>query len=225
MATVRFSEDLRGRIKSNAREMFDTRISEAKRNPPNWAGNIYDLVFSDTKKMMCDLPDGYFETDKDINLYGFKGKDWDEDINESIRMYFNEANNERRRFPHDMSSIGDEATGLLGGGSYGWYLNADDPRWDSIKKEYKKYCLKIHKLEQEQKAFVGGVQEVINAYATLAPALKAWPALWDLVPEEKKEKHREVVERRKASDTAANLAEEVDLSKLTGHVTADKLTR
>jgi len=103
--------------------------------------------------------------------------------------------------------------------------NADDPRWDSIKKEYKKYCLKIHKLEQEQKAFVDGVQEVINAYSTLAPALKAWPALWDLVPEEKKEKHREVVERRKASDTAANLAEEVDLSKLTGHVTADKLTR
>ena len=225
MATVRFSEDLRGRIKSNAREMFDTRISEAKRNPPNWAGNIYDLVFSDTKKMMYDLPDGYFETDNDINFYGFKGKDWDEDINESIRMYFNSDNDERRRFPHDMSSIGDEATGLLGGGSYGWYLNADDPRWDSIKKEYKKYCLKIHKLEQEQKAFVDGVQEVINAYSTLAPALKAWPALWDLVPEEKKEKHREVVERRKASDTAANLAEEVDLSKLTGHVTADKLTR
>jgi len=225
MATVRFSEDLRGRIKSNAREMFDTRISEAKRNPPNWAGNIYDLVFSDTKKMMYDLPDGYFETDNDINFYGFKGKDWDEDINESIHMYFNSDNDERRRFPHDMSSIGDETTGLVGGGSYGWYLNADDPRWDSIKKEYKKYCLKIHKLEQEQKAFVDGVQEVINAYSTLAPALKAWPALWDLVPEEKKEKHREVVERRKASDTAANLAEEVDLSKLTGHVTADKLTR
>jgi len=224
MATVRFSDQLRDRIKSNAREMFDTRISEAKRNPPNWAGNIYDLVFSDTKKMMYDLPDGYFETDKDINLYGFKGKDWDEGINESIRMYFNEASNERRRFPHDISSIGDEATGLLGGG-YGWYLNADDPRWDSIKKEYKKYCLKIHKLEQEQNAFVDGVKEVINAYSTLAPALKAWPALWDLVSEEKKEKHREVIVRTKASDTAANLAEEVDLSKLTGHVTADKLTR
>ena len=104
-------------------------------------------------------------------------------------------------------------------------LNADDPRWKDIKKQYKKYCLKIHKLEKEQKAFVDGVREVVNAYSTLAPALKAWPALWDLVPEEKKEKHREVVERKKASDTAKNLAEEVDLTKLTGHVTADKLTR
>jgi len=72
---------------------------------------------------------------------------------------------------------------------------------------------------------IEGVILKLNAYSTLAPALKAWPALWDLVPEDKKDKHREVVVRTKASDTAANLAEEVDLSKLTGHVTADKLTR
>jgi hypothetical protein len=205
--------------------MFAARIMQAKESPPNWAGNIYDLVFSSTKKIMYSLPDGYLDTEKNINLYGFKGEDWDENINESIHMYFNEAGDERRRFPHNMSNIDDEATGLIGGSNYGWYLNAGDPRWDSIKEEYEKYCLKIHKLGQEQKAFVDGVQEVINAYSTLAPALKAWPALWDLVPEEKKEKHREVVVRTKAADTAKNLAEEVDLSKLTGHVTADKLTR
>ena len=226
MATVRFSDELRQRIKRKASQMFEERIRAARDNQPNWAGNIYDLAFGENVAKMNDFPDGYFATDNDINLRGFKGKDWDEDINESICMYFNpaEPTNEYRRFPHDISSINNESMGLCSAG-YGWTFNADDARWNDIKKEYKKYCLKIHKLEKEQEVFVDGVQGVINAYSTLAPALKAWPALWDLVPEDKKDKHREVVVRTKASDTAANLAEEVDLSKLTGHVTADKLTR
>jgi len=224
MATVRFSEELRQRIQRKANQMFGERINKMKDNPPNWAGNIYDLAFGDTKKMMYDFPDGYFETDNDINLRGFKGKDWDDDINENIRMRFNEVNDEHRRFPHDISSLDHGSMGLHSA-SYGWTLSADDARWNDIKKEYKTYCLKIHKLEKEQEVFVDGVRGVINAYSTLAPALKAWPALWDLVPEDKKEKHREVVTRTKASDTAKNLAEEVDLSKLTGHVTANKLTR
>jgi hypothetical protein len=224
MATVRFSDELRQRIKHKASQMFDERIKAARDNPPNWAGNIYDLAFGENVAKMNDFPAGYFATDNDINLRGFKGKGWDENINENICMYFNEATDEYRKFPHDISSVNNESMGLCSAG-YGWTFNADDPRWDSIKKEYKKYCLKIHKLEKEQDVFIAGVSEVINAYSTLAPALKAWPALWDLVPEDKKDKHREVATRTKASDTAKNLAEEVDLSKLTGHVTADKLTR
>jgi hypothetical protein len=204
--------------------MFEERIRAARDNQPNWAGNIYDLAFGENVAKMNDFPDGYFATDNDINLRGFKGKGWDEDINESICMYFNEDTDEYRRFPHDISSVNNESMGLCSAG-YGWTFNADDARWNDIKKEYKTYCLKIYKLEKEQEVFIAGVSEVINAYSTLAPALKAWPALWDLVPEDKKDKHREVVERRKASDTAQGLAKEVDLSKLTGHVTADKLTR
>jgi len=181
MATVRFSDELRQRIKRKASQMFEERIRAARDNQPNWAGNIYDLAFGENVAKMNDFPDGYFATDNDINLRGFKGKGWDEDINESICMYFNEDTDEYRRFPHDISSVNNESMGLCSAG-YGWTFNADDPRWDSIKKEYKKYCLKIYKLEKEQEVFIAGVSEVINAYSTLAPALKAWPALWDLVP-------------------------------------------
>jgi len=225
MATVRFSAELRHDIAYKAGRMFNERISKAKENPPSWAGNIYDLAFGENVAKMNAFPDGYFETDNDINFYGFAGESWDTDINESIRMYFSEDKAEQRRFPHDISSLDNAALGLHEDSDYGWTLDADDARWKNIKKEYKKYCLKINKLEEEQQAFVDGVKEVINAYATLAPALKAWPALWDLVPEDRKEKHREIVERRRASDTATGLAKEVDLNKLTGHVTANKLTR
>jgi len=224
MATIRFSDELRRHIRRKASDIFDERIRAAKNSPPNWAGNIYDLVFSDTKKMMYDLPKGYFKSENYIHFRGFAGKDWDKSINEPIQMHFSEDTSGHRRFPHDMNAINSESAGLCGVG-YGWTLNADDARWDNIKKEYSEYCLKIHKLEAEQTVFVNGVNDVISAYSTLAPALKAWPALWDLVPEDKKDKHREIVVRTKASDTARNLAEEVDLSKLTGQVTANKLTR
>ena len=50
MATVRFSDDLRQQIKNNASSMFDDRITKARENPPNWAGNIYDLALSTASK-------------------------------------------------------------------------------------------------------------------------------------------------------------------------------
>ena len=227
MATVRFSDAMRSDITYKAGRIFDDRLREARENPPNWAGNIYDLAFGENVAKMNEFPDGYFDTDNDINFYGFEGGTWNKDINENLRMYFSEDKTGMRRFPHDITDLDHATLGLHADSSsnYGWTLDATDPRWNNIKEEYKKYCRKINKLEQEQKAFVDGVKEVINAYSTLAPALKAWPALWDLISEEKKDKHREVVERRKASDTAAGLAEEVDLSKLTGQVTANKLTR
>jgi len=220
MATVRFSSDLRHRVRSKASQIFEDRIDKAKENPPNLAESIYDLVFRDTKELMYSLPDKYFCMDIGIRLRGFKGKGWDDDINEDMQMEF--PNKQKRRFPE---SIQDKEFHGLAKHDWPYTLNANDARWKDIKEEYKEYCLVIYKLEREKKVFVDGVKEVINAYATLAPALKAWPALWDLIPEDKKEKHREIVERRKASDTAQGLAKEINLSKLTGHVTADKLTR
>jgi hypothetical protein len=61
----------------------------------------------------------------------------------------------------------------------------------------------------------------METYSTLAPAIKAWPALWDLVPDEAKERHKKVVERVKkdASDVG------VDLNSMTAAVTFSKLTR
>jgi hypothetical protein len=51
----------------------------------------------------------------------------------------------------------------------------------------------------------------------LAPALKAWPALWELIPDDVKEKHREVKERSKGG-----IDLDVDLNKLTAVSTAAK---
>jgi len=73
---------------------------------------------------------------------------------------------------------------------------------------------------QKKTNFVNAVKEVITAHATLSPALKMWPPLWDLIPEEYKERHRQVVEREK-KEVVVN----VDLGTLTATVVAHKLTR
>jgi hypothetical protein len=61
------------------------------------------------------------------------------------------------------------------------------------------------------------VKKVIEAYTTLAPALKAWPPLWELIPENYKNKHRQVVEREKKE-----VKLDVDINKLTALSTAAK---
>ena len=66
-----------------------------------------------------------------------------------------------------------------------------------------------------------GVKKIIGMHTTLGPALKAWPPLWDLVPEGTKNRHRKVVERVKPEVAEV----EVDLTALTGTITAAKFAK
>jgi hypothetical protein len=61
------------------------------------------------------------------------------------------------------------------------------------------------------------VTKVIEAHATLAPALKVWPPLWELIPDEYKDRHREIKVQGKKEVTI-----DVDLGKLTAMSTAAK---
>ena len=92
--------------------------------------------------------------------------------------------------------------------------------YEDIKAEAIAYMDRVKVLRERQTAFVEQVKKIINAHATLAPALKMWQPLWDLIPEEYKERHRKVVERTKNEVTV-----DVDLGSLTAAVVAHKLTR
>jgi len=92
--------------------------------------------------------------------------------------------------------------------------------WEDIAQEIADYQANILAVADKKKAFVASVKKVIEAHATLAPALKMWQPLWDLIPEEYKDRHRQVVEREK-KEVVVN----VDLGTLTATVVAHKLTR
>ena len=94
----------------------------------------------------------------------------------------------------------------------------DAPEWDEFKTEVLAYKEKLSAAAKRKEEFVDAVRQVIDAYTTLAPALKAWPALWELIPDHVKDKHREVKER-----TKKEVEMSVDLNKMTALISAAKL--
>jgi hypothetical protein len=96
-----------------------------------------------------------------------------------------------------------------------------DSRWDWLKPEFKEYNRKIFEATNKQEQFLTSVNRLMETYTTLAPALKAWRPLWDLLPDEAKERHKTIKERKvvKAEEL------DIDLNAMTSAVTLSKLTR
>lgn len=75
-------------------------------------------------------------------------------------------------------------------------------------------------LRAVQEDYLVSVRKVLESFTTLAPALKAWPALWELLPFDVKERHKEVREKPASAKPGAP---EVDLDKLTAITAAHRL--
>ena len=230
MATVRFSLDLTDKIIENAREMFTEDIRKARMNIPiGWGQKLYDSLFSaDVQAKMNALPDGYMNTITEFELTGFKNAPDDvwQSANTKVKTW-TEVNvvlhlTSPLRFP-------DRDKWFNGKIDRGYYVSYGSKTLDFGREEFKwlhepfkKYTRGIFEAQKKQDDFVAGVQQIINAYTTLAPALKAWQPLWDLLPDETKERHKKIVDRPKVK-TAQDIG--VDLNKMTSAVAFNKLTR
>lgn len=220
MATVRFSEQLKSEILGNAKRLFKQQKESAVSSfPDGVADTIYDKFFTaDVVGKMNALPDGFLKTKESIEFSGFQ--DIPEGVADkhmyttsSVMLTFSSARRWPETWPEQMTGAKIDWRALR--------LHWNDDRWDDVKKHVFDYNQRIQTIEQKEETFVEGVKEIINTYATLAPALKAWPALWDLVPDDAKERHKKIVERvkKEASDITA------DLNTLTAQVTFSKLTK
>ena len=215
MATVRFSDNLQNDIINNAGRLFSDKLSRvAEDYPAEWGSTVYAIAFRDHGATMKALPTGYFKHSSTITLQGFIGEDWSRGDNNGVDLKLPT----QMPFPMEMDA---KLHGLAQSHTYGgWTLNADDVRWDSFKAEYLTYCQGVDKVYEDKQAFVKGVKQIVSSYSTLAPALKAWPPLWDLVPDEKQERHKEIVFRVKNEV----VVEGVDLNRLTAVSALAKLT-
>ena len=218
MATVRFSEQLKEDILNNARALFKEQEVNAKQAYPDIADKVYDKFFTaDVVGKMNALPNGFLEEKESIDFSGFVGIPDDVDADmyrvSGFPLHFASARKWPAKWPDIMTGAEIDWRSLR--------LKWEDERWDDLKQSIYDYNKRINDIAQKRASFVEGVKEVITTYATLAPALKAWPALWDLVPEDAKERHKKVVERKKKDASEIN----TDLSNLTAQVTFSKLTK
>jgi hypothetical protein len=225
MATVRFSDTLKDTIRTNAKLMFRDNIDKAKANvPSHWADKFYQSFFpADDIAKFNALPDYAMETKDNFDFSGFHNAPEDVFQTASHKQSAYKCDEVRLTFSKTMrwpSKLDESVTGF----KFNWRQGTadyNDSRWAWLIPEFKEYVRGIFEQESKQESFLEGINKLMETYSTLAPALKAWPALWDLLDDDTKERHKKIVERKKKDTDQIG----VDLNSMTAAVTFSKLTR
>jgi hypothetical protein len=216
MATVKFSAELRKIITGNARRSLNPKLKKVEEIKSSiireYGDKIYDTIFQEYADSIRNIPAGWVKTTKVIK------------INRVRDVYFNEdfLLSYERVWPFYTSKIlkqNEYISEIL----YDDKLSLQDyplfPVWEDLYQAICDYRRKLEDVRQEINSFEQDVTKIINSYGTLAPALKAWPPLWDLLPEEIKNKHRQIPQKRRSHTVDLD----VNLDKLTAIATATKL--
>ncbi len=214
MATVRFSEDLLHKIKNNASNTFDTRIKKVYEVEEGLADRIYDHVFKDYYASMNALPKEFMEQVSNITISHFG------DLQTNVQLNFASA----RPLPKGYHA-GFKFYSSWNNQHVKYIMDHNDPIDVELHAYFFNRQENIKVVEKQRNEFVESVMTVCASFTTLAPTLKAWPPLWDLLPEDTKGRHLEVSERKSAAARTENLMKDVDLSRMTATVVATKLVR
>jgi hypothetical protein len=208
MATVRFSQELKDAIIKSATHKMHKPLEEA--NSPidtEWGMRIYNTLFGEHLPAIHKVPAHFFKTAEAITLW----KVGEVVVNRGISL------GAKVVWPVTFPDTIHAKLNNSYSGDINIIIHPDSPF-----QEFHEHILarkqKIDQAVARQSEFVDMVKKVIEAHATLAPALKMWSPLWDLIPDSYKERHRLVVERTKSEVTV-----DVDFTKLTAMATAAKL--
>lgn len=195
MAVVRITESLISDVRRNISQLYDPRRREVANFPDpedKWGDILWERGVGEYAKRVEGLPKRWFKRDTNFEFGGWlNGIGGTPDIPLSLAM-----SKERvvLHFTHEEV----EETGLVFNG-YRFHLNASDPRWDDFKEVYLAWMARRRQIDDEVLAAQHSAGALLRRFATLAPALKEWPALWDLLDLGVKDQHRKIVTRAKAN--------------------------
>lgn len=218
MATVRFSKEFTDSILRNAKKVFDKRIDEANKFATDgWGDKLYDIIFAEFIPALNAVPPEFLRMEENLRFDGFLVDDSNLS-SPDLTLPFSV----KRPVPADSLPASLKNKVKKGGGYYhNEYKLLDIPEFAEFKQVVYEWQTRRKAIIKQRDEFVASVAKVISAHATLAPALKMWPPLWDLVDDSYRDRHREV---REVSDRKKEVAE-VDLGSLTATVVAHKLTK
>jgi hypothetical protein len=219
MSTVRISGYLKDTVKSNIDKIFEKRINKAKENyDTKWGQRIVDNLYpADLQTALNALHKDWFEVNHDLTLSSFYNMKLSEEYRYGLEFSNLFIKEYRRPHEYDVCKI----EGVRFNYRNEVHLDANNPKWDWIKAEWIKYNEAIIELKKKRNEYQEKVMSILNAYKTLSPCLKVWQGLYDLLPEEIQDKHREVKEKRtvtKAEDL------NIDTDSLSSTLITSKLT-
>lgn len=208
MAVVRITDTLTQQVLANANGLFAKRLdAAAKLDMPYSPLELYDMMFGEWKAHMLALPPEIMARETGFMV---------EKVNNVIINY-KVVLPTAMPVPDRVPQTAYIATPSYFGGRY----TLTGSKWDALYEVALVRERHTVALTEEVKQFKEGVTTILKRFSTLAPALKAWPALWDLLPEDTKTKHKQVVDRKKPELAASD----INTDKLTTAVVMSKLTR
>jgi len=222
MATVRFSNELKENILEQAKAPFDKRNIEIKKIPVE--EGLFDLIYKralgDWFAPVQNLPDGFMEVYQQFTLTRVVVPN-----HPDISLHYTFQLPQPVRWVQNYTGISNRAVQDGWGSTNFKYIadlnNEDDARIHNVFLHMNDL---LRQNQERKEKFVNGVSILMETHTTLAPALKAWPALWDLLPQSTKDKHLEVKEKSAAQEKKA-VIEQLDLASMTATVVVNKMVR
>ena len=208
MATVRFNQEIRSIIMGNAHRQMEPAIRRAEALVPSgieWGPKVYATMFQHELPLIQQAPDYWFSYRSDIDIKGLIAGD-----SESLTLKLPTP----VRWP---TSVMENEFIKPGRWSSTVELKPH-PAWDELIAAYTAYKNTLRAAKSRASLYQESVQKIIDTYSTVAPALKAWPPLWDLLPAGVQEGHLRVTASQKREEKDLD----VDLDALTVISTAAK---
>jgi hypothetical protein len=182
MAVVRISDSLRDEICSNGRRIFeDRRTKVISSYSPDIGDKFYHLLYSKYPELQT-LPAGFFETSGSISIVSFCGIG----VNRDFRL------TRERPFPDKTKLPGIDSGYRCNMLSYKITTPPSTPEEQEIYDEISRVETQLTQLNNDSNELRNFLMTLLAAHSTLSSALKAWPPLWDYVPEDAKQRHLKV---------------------------------
>jgi hypothetical protein len=202
MTVVRISDDLISNVKASARNsLAGVRNTALQQLPTSVMDGVYDRTIGLHEADMKRLPSWMFQTWNGMDLEILVTP---HAISGTGLPYLAVKNSQTVMFstPRIMPSpeaLSGSKGKLLRNGNYGsgmkYVLTAGDPFDEELLALAKNRNEGIERADKMMNDLAEGLGSVLKQFTTLAPALKACPALWDFLPEETKARHKTIKER------------------------------
>lgn len=204
MAAVRITKDIVWEVVQNIEKIYAPRLSAIdKDNPIVTPDTAYMdaytlLVPVEAQETMKLLPRDYFRTTNTFRI-NYRGMP----ATEMMTLEGKAVPVPHKHSDYTQLSVPETST-------WEWFYKPVTARAETRKA-----------VNAEKTSAVDAARAMLGNYATLAPALKAWPALWNLLSEQTKTRHRMPATPREKP--APREIVEVDVSGVTALVTMEKI--
>jgi hypothetical protein len=212
MATVRLSGELTEEIIKAANGLFAKRVSEVEGMNPRVTTEAHLILDA-----YLDAKPGRREALAAVTQQGWTVS------NQTMELHMPDvANGARLAFPSSRHLLFAWTPNY---GTPGLRIKQQDVDASPYLKALQAECVAREKrkaeLYEERKVFTEMVKKVLKNSTTLKQALSLWPGLWDLVPQEAKDRHNMVTER---SSTRVEAARElIDIESLNVGLVTSKI--